>query len=316
MTSMDAVPAQVEVRDQPPTPSPGPRRGLELVRLARPKQWTKNVLVFIAPGAAGVLDHGQVALHALATFGIFCAAASATYFVNDAIDAEADRAHPAKRFRPVASGAVRPSVAVGGAAVLFGAAFAGAWLLAGWQLALVIGVYGAINVTYSLWLKRQAVIELTAVASGFVLRAVAGGIATHVYLSSWFLVVTSFGALFLVIGKRTAEHKALGPDRESHRATLGMYSPQFLRSALTLSAAAAVTTYCLWAFDRSGLSQRGDHLALVELSVAPVVTAVLYVLRILEAGEGGAPHDLVLEDRTLQLLGLAWALLVGLGVYA
>jgi decaprenyl-phosphate phosphoribosyltransferase len=288
----------------------------DLLCMARPKQWTKNVLVLVAPGAAGVLTHAGPALHALGAFGIFCAAASAAYFVNDAVDVEVDRQHPRKRLRPVASTHVRPAVAVTGASALFLAALAGAGLLAGWTLVVVVAAYAAITVSYSLWLKREPVIELTAVASGFALRAIAGGVATHVPLSSWFLVVTSFSALLLVIGKRTAEHEALGDDRGLHRSALEQYSAQFLRSALTLSAAGSVTTYCLWAFDKSGLAHRGDHLLWIELSVAPVVTGVLYVLRLLDAGRGGAPSELALEDRTLQVLALVWAVLVGIGVYA
>ncbi len=286
------------------------------LQLARPKQWAKNVLVFVAPGAAGVLTHAGPALHALGAFGIFCAAASATYLVNDSVDAGADRRHPSKRLRPVAAGLVSPAAAVAVAAVLLGAALAGAALLAGWPLVVVVAAYGAVTIGYTVRLKREPVIELTAVASGFVLRAIAGGVATHVPLSSWFLVVTSFSALFIVIGKRTAEHETLGEDRGRHRSTLDHYSPAFLRSALTLSAAGAVTTYCLWAFDKAGLARHGGHLVWIELSVAPVVTGVLYVLRLLDAGRGGAPSELAFEDRTLQVLALVWTVLVGIGVYA
>lgn len=298
------------------TPVLRPTPVRDLVRLARPKQWTKNLLVFVAPGAAGVLIHAGPALHALGAFGTFCAAASAAYFVNDAVDAGADRQHPGKQLRPVAAGRIKPRVAVVAAVLLFASAVASAALVAGWALVAVVGAYGAITVSYSLFLKHEPVIELTAVASGFVLRAVAGGVATRVPLSSWFLVVTSFSALFIVVGKRTAEHVTLGNARGLHRSALQQYSPQFLRSALTLSAASAVTTYCLWAFDKTGLAHRGDHLVWIELSVAPVVTGVLYVLRLLDAGGGGAPSELALEDRMLQALALVWAVLVGIGVYA
>ena len=286
------------------------------LRAVRPKQWTKNVLVFVAPGAAGVLTHAGPALHALGAFGVFCAAASATYLVNDVVDADADRRHPTKRLRPVAAGQVKPATAVSIAAVLMVAALAGAALLASWPLVVVVAAYGAITIGYSLRLKREPVIELTAVASGFLLRAIAGGVATHVPLSSWFLVVTSFSALLIVIGKRTAEHQALGDDRGQHRSALDHYSRTFLHSALTLSAAGAVTTYCLWAFDKAGLARHGGHLVWIELSVAPVVTGVLYILRLLDDGRGGSPSELALEDRTLQVLALVWAVLVGIGVYA
>jgi decaprenyl-phosphate phosphoribosyltransferase len=301
----------------PSVPAMEPRTGLrDLLQATRPWQWAKNGLVFVAPGAAGALVHGRTALEALGAFGVFCAAASATYLVNDTIDVDQDRIHPSKRHRPIAAGRLRPSVALVTAGLLFAAALTGAALLAGYQLVGVVASYGGITLAYTLWLKRQPVIEMTAVAAGFVLRAVAGGVATHVALSSWFLVVTSFGALFLVIGKRTGEHESLGEDRGLHRSTLDLYSSQFLRSALTLTAAAAVTTYCLWAFDKSGLSHHSHHLVLIELSVAPVITAVLYVLRILDAGGGGSPSRLVLEDRTLEVLALMWAALVGLGLYA
>lgn len=301
-----------------PGTDPRPRRSTarDLVVLARPRQWTKNLLVFVAPGAAGSLVHLRPALDAAGAFGIFCAAASASYLLNDAIDAPADRAHPEKRLRPVAAKRVSVRLAVLLALVLFAASMVGAALLEGWQLVVVVALYGALTATYSLRLKREPVIELTAVAAGFVLRAIAGGVATHVELSSWFLVVTSFSALFIVIGKRLGEHAALGAGGSLHRKTLGMYSIEFLRAALTLGAAGAVTTYCLWAFEKGGLVDRGGHLVWVELSVVPVVAGVLYVLRILVDGGGSAPSELALRDHTLQILALLWAVLVGIGVYA
>jgi len=290
-------------------------RGTEAVRLLRPSQWTKNVLVFVAPGAAHLLVDPVAMVRSLAVFALFCAAASAIYCLNDTIDAERDRVHPSKRYRPVAARRISPALAVGIAIPLAVAALGGAWLLAGWRLMVVVALYTGISLAYSLWLKHVPVLELGAVASGFVLRAIAGGVAVHVPLSEWFLLLTSFGALFLVVGKRTGEQATLGETRAMHRQTLSMYTPEFLRSALTLSAAAAVTTYCLWAFDRAGLAQRGDHLVWIELSVAPVVMGALYVLRILLERRGESPTELVLHDRMLQLLALSWAALVLAGVY-
>ncbi len=309
-------PAAGPVAPPEPLAVRSPSRAGDVFRLLRPTQWTKNVLVFIAPGAAGSLVHASLVLKAVGAFAIFCAAASATYCLNDVMDAATDRVHPSKRHRPVAAGRVSPALAVGVAVPLTAAALLGAWYLAGWRLTVVVALYVVVTLSYSLWLKRLAVIELAAVAAGFVLRAIAGGVAVNVPLSKWFLLVTSFGALFLVIGKRTGERETLGPERALHRHTLSLYSPEFLRSALTLTAAGAVTTYCLWAFDRTGLSHRGDHLVWIELSIAPVVTGVLYVLRLLGDGHGEAPTDLALHDRTLQVIGLVWAILVGIGVYA
>lgn len=287
-----------------------------MLAAARPRQWAKNVLVFVAPGAAGVLTHPSVIARSVAMFAVFCAAASATYLVNDVLDADADRVHPVKCRRPVAAGSLSPRRAVVAAVTLGCAALVGAWAVGSWPLEIVMDAYVALTVSYSLVLKPRPVIELTAVAAGFVLRAIAGGVCVHVALSEWLLVVTSFGALFLVIGKRVGEQGALGSARAAHRATLAEYSPQFLRSALTLSATGLVTTYCLWAFDRTGLSHHGHHLVWIELSVAPVIAGVLYVLRLLDAGEGSSPTELAFSDRTIELLGVAWVLLVGIGVYS
>jgi len=255
-------------------------------------------------------------LAAAGAFAAFCAAASGTYLVNDCLDAESDRNHPRKRNRPVASGKLSPRIAVTTGVTLMALAVTAGWLDAGWELALVIGAYVAVSVSYSLWLKHIAVIELAAVAAGFVLRAIAGGVATHVPLSNWFLVVTSFGALFMTVGKRTAEHHDLGELRAHHRDALGQYTTTFLRSALTMTATVTVTAYCLWAFDRTGLVSRSGHRsALIGLTVVPVVIGVLYVLQLLDAGKGGAPETLVFHDRLLGVLGLAWLVLFTVGFY-
>ena len=174
-----------------------------LVVLSRPRQWIKNLLVFAAPGAAGVLVHRYVLWHSAAAFAIFCIAASGAYFFNDAIDAKADRLHPVKRFRPVASGAVPFALAIFvGGAMLISAVGLGA-LLAGRDLAVVMALYAIINVGYSLGLKNEAIVDLALVSAGFVLRAIAGGVATGVALSHWFIIVTTFGSLLVVTGKRS-----------------------------------------------------------------------------------------------------------------
>ena len=243
--------------------------------------------------------------------------ASGVYLINDAIDAQADRLHPDKQYRPVAAGTVSARLAVGCGVALMAASIFLGFLLAGGQMALVLGTYAAVTIAYSLRLKREPVVELTAVAAGFVLRAIAGGVATHVPLSSWFLVVTSFGALFVVTGKRAAEHRRLGKGRGAHRSVLDQYSSSFLGSTLTLTASVTVTAYCLWAFQRASLLARAHHSAVwIQLTVVPVVLGVLYVLRLLDAGGGDAPEELVLHDRFLQVMALAWVALFAIGLYA
>ncbi len=302
---------------------PGPRAPLplplELLRLARPRQWIKNVLVFVAPAAAGVLFHRTVLLHAVATFALFCVAASGTYFLNDAIDADADRRHPTKRRRPIAAGYVSVPLAVGLGVAMLAVSIGLAALLTDWHLSLVIAIYVAVNVAYSLGLKNEPLLDLVAVSAGFVLRAVAGGVATGVALSNWFLIVASFGSLLIVTGKRSGEMQLLDEhdtDRDSVRQTLGSYTPTFLRSVRTLSAAVTVTAYCLWAFERAAQLHPGHHPIWFQLTVLPFTVALLHVVLILDSGVGAAPEELALKDHRLQLYGLCWAALFAIGVYA
>ncbi len=282
-----------------------------LIRTARPKQWIKNVLVFAAPAAAGVLDQRAAMADALIAFVAFCLAASGTYFLNDAFDVEADRLHEKKRFRPIAAGMVPVALArwVGVLLLLAGIAFS---FLANWQLALVIGIYVVQTTTYSLWLKHVAVIDLGMVASGFVLRLIAGAASVDVPISVWFIVVGSFGSLFMVAGKRHAEYMELGDERAGHRATLEQYSVAFLGYVRAVASGVALVAYCLWAFDAA---IHRDGIVWFQVSIVPFVLAFLRYALLVERGEGGAPEELVLADRPLQILGFCWVALVGIGLY-
>ncbi len=282
----------------------------------RPRQWVKNLLVFVAPAAAGVLTNRLDLLRSLAAFGIFCAVASGVYLMNDAVDAEADRLHPDKRTRPVATGALTSTHAVAAAALLMALGLVSAWFVARLALVLVIAIYALISIAYTFRLKREPVIELAAVASGFVLRAIAGGVATHIPLSSWFLAVASFGALFVVTGKRAGEHRRLGGPRGQHRKVLAAYTASFLRSTLTLTATVTVTAYCLWAFDKGGLqSHAGHHFVWIQLSVIPIILGTLHMLRLVDAGLVDAPEGLVFDDHVLQVLGAFWVAMFSIGIY-
>jgi len=291
-------------------------RWSELLRIARPRHWTKNLLVFAAPGAAGVLTHGTKAAHAGIAFGVFCLAASGTYYLNDALDAAADRHHPVKRFRPVAAGEVPVPLAVVVGALLMALAIGLAWWLIGGHLALVIAIYVAVTTAYSVRLKHEPVVDLACVSAGFVLRAIAGGIATGIPLSNWFIIVSSFGSLLVVTGKRSAEHAELGGLRGEHRPALNAYPEPFLRSVRLLAAAVTVTAYCLWAFERSTQVGRGHHPIWFELSIVPFVLAILHVELRFAQGMGGAPEELALRDHMLQVVGLVWVALVAVGIYS
>ncbi|HUY85682.1 MAG TPA: decaprenyl-phosphate phosphoribosyltransferase [Acidimicrobiales bacterium] len=289
----------------------GPLRAI--AKTARPRQWIKNVLVFSAPGAAGSLSMHHEAMLAIETFFIFCLTASGVYFINDSIDAQADRLHPDKRFRPIASGQLNRSIAVAIGMIALCSGVGLSWLIAGWQLGMVLGLYVVINLSYCLWLKNEPVIDLIAVASGFVLRAIAGGVATKVPLSDWFLIVTSFGSLFVVAGKRHAEHLDLGDERGEHRSTLAQYSLAYLRYVRAVSSGVTLTAYCFWAFQKAATA--GQSSILFRLSIVPIGFGVLRYALLLDSGKGGAPEEIVLSDRRLQIAGLLWIALFALGVY-
>jgi decaprenyl-phosphate phosphoribosyltransferase len=314
--AVDPVSVELAV-EAPPTIQqlPGWRSTLPggLLRTARPKQWLKNVLVFAAPGAAGELLDGGVLADALGAFAVWCLAASGVYYLNDVLDVEADRAHPRKRLRPVAAGVVpvRSATAIGVLLLTAGIGLPAIWGRP--ELSGVIVSYTAITVAYSLWLKDQPVIDLAAVASGFVLRAISGGAATGVPLSNWFLIVASFGSLFMVAGKRHAEHLDLREERGAHRVTLDVYSLAFLRYIRSVSSSVAITAYCLWAFEKAEAAATG---VFFQLSIVPFVLAVFRYALLLDAGKGDAPEEIVLSDRTLQVLGIVWAGLFAAGVYA
>jgi decaprenyl-phosphate phosphoribosyltransferase len=284
-----------------------------IVVLMRPRQWVKNVLVFAAPGAAGVLDDPTHLGEACVAFVAFCLAASGTYLLNDARDVMADRAHPVKRLRPVAAGDVPVSLArvIGVLLALAGIAFG--LVLGDLDLVLVTAAYVALSVAYTHGLKHVAVVDLVAVASGFVLRTVAGAAATDVPISDWFFIVASFGSLFMVAGKRHAEQLDLGDDARTIRSTLGVYSTTYLHYIRSVSSGTVLVAYCLWAFEKADLA--GGGFPWFQLSIAPFVVGILRYALLLDSGAGSAPEDIVLGDRALQLAGLAWVVVFGCGVY-
>ena len=283
-----------------------------LWRTARPKQWLKNILVFAAPGAAGVLDQGDNLALTVLTFVSFCFAASGIYVWNDLLDVDADRRHPTKSARPIASGQL--SV---GAARIAGVAFPiialGLASLTGrWQTVAVIGTYIVITIAYTLRLKHVPVVDVVTVAAGFVLRAAAGAVAVDVPMSRWFVLCITFGSLFIVVGKRYAELNEVG-DAAGTRATLDEYSIGYLRIMLSVSLAGVLISYCVWAFETSAAS--ASDWPLYELSIVPMLMALMRYLLVLEEGGGAAPEEVFTSDRLLVVLGFCWIVVYGLAVY-
>ena|GEM_PF-84343 len=294
-------------RDSGPALSPAALR--ELVRACRPRQWVKNVLVIAAPGAAGALGHPEVAGKIILAFVCFCALSSATYLFNDIHDRAEDRENPLRRERPIASGALAIPVAVAGAIALIAFGLGVALFVRPW-LAAVAGSYVLLTGSYTLWWRHVAVADIAAISGGFVLRALAGGVATSVPVSRWFLLVTSFGALFLVTGKRYAELRQVDDTRRV-RAALRQYSERYLLFVIGLSASVATTAYCLWAFQRSHQAK----LSWYELTVIPFVLWLMRYGLLIDRGEGQAPEELILRDRFLLSMGAAWTVIFVVGVY-
>ena len=291
-------------------PGPGPRRFAAL-RLMRPKQWIKNGLVLAAPAAAGVLDQAHYLGRALLVVCSFCLAASGTYCLNDAADAEADRSHPTKRFRPVAAGEMSVKQArLLGVALLAAGIGLGA-LTGSWEVTGITALYVCLTTSYTIWLKHVAVVDIVVVASGFVIRAVAGVVGTDVPVSDWYLIVASFGALFLVAGKRTTELRL--EDAVGHRAALADYTPSFLQYIRSVSSGVALLAYCLWAFEKAELAD--TSVPWFQLSIVPFVLIILRYALVLETEDRRGPEEIVLGDRQLQVLGLVWAAVFAAGVY-
>ncbi|MEJ7743379.1 MAG: decaprenyl-phosphate phosphoribosyltransferase [Nocardioidaceae bacterium] len=281
-----------------------------VVRAARPRQWVKNLLVLAAPTLGGRIGDVDVLVAACIAFVAFCLAASGIYFINDVRDIAEDRAHPTKRFRAIAAGEVstRLAVGIGVSLLLLGLAIS---LAANWQLFAVIATYEAVSITYCLALKDEPVLDIAIIASGFLLRAVAGGAAAGIDLSQWFLLAASFGSLFMAAGKRYSEVLMVETGNTSTRRSLSGYSASYLRFVWSVAAAILIMTYGLWAFEIREVA--GTPWAAI--SIAPFVLAVLRYAVDVDAGRAGAPEEIALSDRVLQALAVVWLTLVAIAVY-
>ncbi|MEV0462330.1 decaprenyl-phosphate phosphoribosyltransferase [Nocardia tengchongensis] len=288
-----------------------------LIKAMRPRQWIKNVLVLAAPLAAGktaagdlVISDASVLGHVALAFVVFCMAASGIYLVNDALDVEADRAHPTKRFRPIAAGVVPVNLAYALSAVLLIGSVALSFV-ANWHLAVVMAVYIGIQLAYCFGLKHQAVLDICIVSSGFLLRAVAGGVSSDIKLSQWFLLIMAFGSLFMAAGKRYAELKIALDTGAKIRKSLEYYTPTYLRFVWTLSATAVVVFYGLWAFEQD----RAKDTIWFAISMIPFVIAIMRYAVDVDGGEAGEPEEIALGDRVLQFLAVALIGALGVAVY-
>ncbi len=285
---------------------------LALIAAMRPRQWAKNVLVFAAPLAAGQLFEANIFWPSVGAFIVFCLISSATYLINDIKDRESDREHPTKYRRPIALGEISVPLAISFAAVLAAISLIGSFLIAP-ALAAVVLAYAVFTLGYSLLLKHEPVIELALLSMGFLLRAVAGGAASDLPISQWFLIVAGFGSLFMAAGKRYSELKReeiAGSKAQNRRKSLDGYSLGYLRFVWGTAAAVTIMGYALWSFD---VAQTPSSLPWVQWSVLPFVLAILRYGIVIDRGDAEAPEEAVISDRALLLLGAAWLVLFALG---
>ncbi|HET8678713.1 MAG TPA: decaprenyl-phosphate phosphoribosyltransferase [bacterium] len=277
------------------------------VRLARPRQWVKNGLVFAALLFSGRLrDLGSVEL-AVLTFIAFCLASSAAYSVNDALDAREDRLHPKKRLRPVAAGTISQAQAFGFAAALAVGALVVGFAVNTW-LGTVVLLYLGLNVLYSVRLKHAVLLDIMTIASGFVLRAAGGAIAIGVEMSLWFLVTVPLLSLFLAVGKRRHELVVI-EGAVNHRRVLAEYSTKLLDQMLAALSASVIMAYLLYAKEAA----RPQLLMLTSPLVLYGTFRYLYL--VYQRDGGGSPEELLISDVPLLATVALWALVTAAIIY-
>lgn len=288
-----------------------------LVRTMRPRQWIKNVFVF----AAIAFSEGRLWYHeplellrVIGAFVAFSMAASAIYLINDLVDIEKDRAHPKKRHRPLAAGLLSPTVAAVTAAILIVSVFPFAvWLDGDLDFALVLAIYVVLQgFLYSYWLKNVVIFDILIIAAGFILRAVAGAAVIDIVITPWLIVCMGLLALFLGIGKRRHELKLLEDGAGNHRRILEEYSIPLLDQMQAIVTASIVMAYSMTAFSAPVAPQ--EPFPMLMITIPFVVYAIFrYLYLIYQRDGGGAPEELVLQDRPLALSIILWGLTV-LGV--
>jgi 4-hydroxybenzoate polyprenyltransferase len=285
-----------------------------LLKTMRPKQWLKNGLVFVPLFFDGKLLEVDNFVRALAAFGLFCAGASAVYLMNDLRDIEQDRQHPTKRRRPLASGQLSVPLATAAAVVLAAVSLPTAFLLAP-AFGLILLGYLLVQMAYSLWLKHVVLLDVLIVAAGFILRVAAGAaiiVPAVERFSPWLYVCTFLLALFVALGKRRQEIVLLGGEAGNHRAILDDYSLDLLDRLIGIVTTSALVAYSLYTFLAEGLP--ANHFMMLTIPfVLYGIFRYLYLIHVRH--EGGAPEEIFLRDRSLQIALLFWGLSVYMALY-
>ncbi|TWT46195.1 Decaprenyl-phosphate phosphoribosyltransferase [Phycisphaerae bacterium RAS1] len=286
-----------------------------LLQLLRPAQWSKNVFVFAGVVFGQKLDHPESVVQALLAFACFCLVSSTVYIINDVHDRHEDRLHPRKCRRPVASGLIAPGAALLLALLTGTVGLAGAFLLDR-AFFLVAVTYLLLQLAYTAGLKRQVLLDVILIGTGFVLRAIAGAVVVHVEISHWLVICTFTLCLFMGFSKRRCELIALnenGGDAGKHRKTLMFYTPDLLNQWTTLTAGIAVVSFILYATDERTVHVFKSNYLVYTLPL--VVYAVFRFAFLVEHGRVDGPTDVVLKDRAFQAAIAAWGVAAVLIVY-
>lgn len=282
------------------------RGTVALLRCMRPWQYTKNLLVFAALVFAREMGNPDAVLKAVVAFVLFCLVSSAVYLINDVRDAEEDRRHPEKCDRPIACGALAPSAATVAAAVLLIIGLGGS-LAVNLNLGLTIAAYFVLQMLYQVALKRIVILDVFAIAGGFVLRAVAGAEAIAVEISPWLLICTLLLALFLGLAKRRGEIVLLEAEAANHRATLERYSVALLDQLIGVVASATLMSYCLYTISERTVAELGSTRLMYTIPFV-IYGLFRYMYLVQRHGHGGAPDRTLLTDRPLLLNVALYAL--------
>jgi 4-hydroxybenzoate polyprenyltransferase len=270
----------------------------------RPRQWTKNLFVFAGLIFGNkLMDPRSVAI-AAAAFGVFCLLSSTIYLINDVRDREADRLHPVKSRRPIASGALPVGVANAAALVIGTVALAGAFAI-GLNFFGIAALYLVLLAAYSLSLKHVVILDVLTLASGFVLRAAAGAVAVHVEFSHWLLLLMMLGALFLALSKRRAELVSLAGDAGAHRPSLAEYSPYLLDQMISVVTASTLLAYAFYTINPETVAKFGTDLLLYTVPF-PLYGIFRYLYLVHRREGGGNPSETLWEDRPTLVCVALW----------
>jgi 4-hydroxybenzoate polyprenyltransferase len=286
---------------------------MHLIRAMRPHQWTKNLLVFAGVAFGQKLNDPTSAALAAGAFAVFCLLSSSVYLINDVHDREADRQHPAKKDRPIASGALSIGTAITAALVLAAAAVAAAFWI-GRDFGFVAVGYLALMCVYSFWMKHIVILDVLVLAGGFVLRAAGGAVAVHVTFSHWLLLLTMLLALFLGLSKRRAELVALSDAAGAHRKSLTEYSPYLLDQMIGVVTSSTLLAYAFYTIAPETIERFGTD-KLQWTVPFPLYGIFRYLYLVHQREGGGSPAETLIDDRPILICVALWAASVVLILY-